>query len=344
MVRGEELTPALRGTLVHELTHVLQDQHFGIGTRTEELREQEEDGADTTATTVYDALVEGDAERVATLYRESLSPKERRRLAAAEDEDQAGARPRLEGVPRVVTSLIGAPYVLGEALVQMVAEEDGNDGVDELYSETPEHESVLLDPFQALQGELDAAEVDPPPLDDGDKELDSGSFGAIGWYFVLAERIPVLEALTVVDGWGGDAYVSFERGGQTCVRIAYVGDSDTATGRMQQALRRWVEAGPEGTAGISRDGGQLTLESCDPGADAELGSDSSEKALKLAAVRSYFGIGLLSAGAPTEVARCIAGRSVEEFPLSALTGRPDPGEAPAFRRRIQSLAKECARQ
>ena len=86
------------------------------------------------------------------------------------------------------------------------------------------------------------------------------------------------------------------------------------------------------------------MESCDPGADAELGSDSSEKALKLAAVRSYFGIGLLSAGAPTEVARCIAGRSVEEFPLSALTGRPDPGEAPAFRRRIQSLAKECARQ
>ena len=342
-IRGTELTTAVHATLVHELTHALQDQHFDIGSRIEELRQEESDGADTTAATVYQALVEGDAERVATLYRQSLSGEERRRLSDAEAKDQARVGPGLKGVPGVVRSIIGAPYVLGQALVELVAEDDGNDGVDELYADTPGHESVLLDPFEVIEDDVDPVEVDTPGLDEGDEEFDSGAFGALGWYFVLAERIPVPDALDVVDGWGGDAYVAFERRDRTCVRIAYAGDTHAETDRMQQALRRWDEAGPDQTASVSRDGGDLVLESCDPGKGSELGNDSSGRALQLAATRSYLGIGLLDAGAPAAQARCIAGQAVQELPVSALTG-PDSGKGRAFVRRIQSIAADCARQ
>ncbi len=338
-VKGTELTPAVHATLVHELTHALQDQQFDIGTRLEQLRDEEEDGTDTTAASVYDALVEGDAERVATAYRQSLSAKERRRLAAAEGKDQAGAGAELKGVPTVVQSIIGAPYVLGEALAQVVAEDSGNDGVDDLFEDTPEHESVLLDPFEVLTGDVDATEVEELTVADGEKKFDSGSFGALGWYFVLAERIPVLDALDVVDGWGGDSYVSFERDDQACVQLAYVGDTEPDTSAMQQALQRWVKAGPQGTASLRRDGEELLLESCDPGDDAELGNDASRQALKLAGSRSYLGFGLLQAGAPAPVARCIAGRAVEKLPLSALTG---PAGDPAVGRKLQRIARTCA--
>ena len=51
----------------------------------------------------------------------------------------------------------------------------------------------------------------------GEKKFDSGALGVLTWYFMLAERIPA-EALAAADGWGGDAYVAFERDG-VCVRI-----------------------------------------------------------------------------------------------------------------------------
>lgn len=343
-IRGKELTTAVHATLVHELTHALQDQHFGIGARLDDLREAEEGAEDSTAAAVFQALVEGDAERVTGLYRESLPRNERRRLGAAEKQDQADLGPRLKGVPKVVQSLLSAPYVLGETMVDVVAEDGGNDSVDELYDDTPEHESALLDPFQVLEGDLGAVEVEPPDLEESEEELDSGAFGALAWYLVLAERIPVLDALTVVDGWGGDAYTSYERGRQTCVRIAYTGDTRGDTDRMRRALGSWVDAGPRGKARVRRSGGEVTLESCDPGSGARLGSDSSIKALKLAASRSYLGIGLLQAGAPTPVARCISGRAVEELPLSTLSGTPSPDAAATVRRQIQRLAQECTQQ
>ena len=73
-IRGKKLDPAVKSTLVHELTHALQDQHFDIGKRMEEF---DEDDESTSSESAYQAVVEGDAQRVETKYRESLSPKQR---------------------------------------------------------------------------------------------------------------------------------------------------------------------------------------------------------------------------------------------------------------------------
>ncbi len=43
-VRGQRVTPAMRSTLVHELTHVLQDQNFGIGAMQKKLEKSKDDG------------------------------------------------------------------------------------------------------------------------------------------------------------------------------------------------------------------------------------------------------------------------------------------------------------
>ena len=76
-VRGTELTPEVQSTLVHELTHALQDQYFDVGTRFDLVKD------DDTAAAAYRTLVEGDARRVETAWRESLDKKSRKALEAA---------------------------------------------------------------------------------------------------------------------------------------------------------------------------------------------------------------------------------------------------------------------
>ena len=67
-IRGEQLTPAMRSTLVHELTHVLQDQHFKVGARMSGCREEAEGRAVHLGVLHARGILEGDAERVEHLY------------------------------------------------------------------------------------------------------------------------------------------------------------------------------------------------------------------------------------------------------------------------------------
>ena len=83
-----------------------------------------------------------------------------------------------------------------------------------------------------LDGDTGAEKVAVPKLADGEKKFDSGEFGVLTWYFMLAERLPLQEALAAADGWGGDSYVSFQRGDQTCARLSYEGETSKDTTRM----------------------------------------------------------------------------------------------------------------
>ena len=73
IIRGTEISPALSVTLVHELTHALQDQHFDL-----DREDESEDGGDE----VFRSLVEGDATRVEDGYIASLSDDDRARYVA----------------------------------------------------------------------------------------------------------------------------------------------------------------------------------------------------------------------------------------------------------------------
>ena len=97
-VRGKKLTLATRATLVHELTHALQDQRFNISDRAEKFAKRAEDGKATTEGDALRAIVEGDAERTADLYKASLGKKQRAALEKAESADSEGSEDELKGV------------------------------------------------------------------------------------------------------------------------------------------------------------------------------------------------------------------------------------------------------
>jgi hypothetical protein len=319
VIRGDQLTLAARPTLVHELTHALQDQHFAIGDRLEKLRAANEKKS-TTEYDVFDAIVEGDASRIATDYRSSLPAAQRRALADSEAKQSKDALAEYKKIPKVVLTMISSPYSLGEAMVQTAAANGGNAAVDDLFRDPPSHDSVLLDPLPGLDEADKPAGVAVPALREGEKKFVSGEFGALSLYFMLAERMPDLDALSAADGWGGDAFVAFERDGVSCERTSVRGDTPQATAKLDAALQRWAKASPGSGAQVQDDGALVQFESCDPGTSAAPGRDASVQALTLVTIRSQLGAVLLKQGVPTAAARCIAEKAVHEFSTSTLTG------------------------
>ena len=213
---------------------------------------------------------------------------------------------------------MGAPYALGEAMLALAIKLDGNDAVDGLFRRPPTTEEHLLDPWTLIEDDQNAAKVSEPKLEKGDDEFDSGDFGALGWYIVLAERLPLMDALDAVDGWGGDSYVAFERDDVSCVGVNYRADDKQDLAEMHEALKAWVNAGPDGSASVRLDGSQLVFESCDPGRATGAGKDASKDAIQLALTRTYVSLGFVDAGAPEALSRCAADRMVHVFPWQSL--------------------------
>lgn len=338
VMRGRELTPAVRATLVHELVHALQDQHFGIGATFDELAETDDDSA---TTAVLRAVVEGDAERIETTYIDSLTEADRsgyeaERQAIADRYDDETA-----DVPPILATLMWLPYGLGESLVEITYDRSGQAGVDELFVEPPGSEEILFDPWRRsdLLAEVPVA---APALADGEVFTDEGPFGATGWYYVLAERIGAQQALFAVDGWGGDRYVGFERDGVTCVRIHWVGDTSADTDEFAVALDAWVRSGPAGHARTWREGSLVGLESCDPGLDsAAVGLGAEEEATLVLFERIGGVSALVDDGMSVESARCIADELLATFTLDeleAVFAEPSPDDADTLR----AIGVSCA--
>ncbi|CUR58548.1 hypothetical protein NOCA2500025 [metagenome] len=339
-IRGRTLSPSVRSTVVHELTHALQDQHFSIGERMQELAAAEDDGHP--ASEILDSLIEGDAERVQTRYRESLTTKQRAALDADTKKEGDRAAQRLQGIPKVLLTMFTSSYTFGQALVQLADADGGNRAVDDLFRRPPTHELALLDPFTVLAHDNDAVQVDVPALRAGEKEVSSGEFGVMTWYFVLAERMPLADALAAAEGWGGDSSLDYEDAdGTVCTRATVVGASPKDTRRLYAALRRWVAAAPGAPATVARAGARIRFQSCDPGRKAHVGKNVSAQAVTLALTRTYTGIGLMQGGVEADVSRCVAGRLVHAYPLSALNDSGYAATHPGFVPRLRAMVGAC---
>jgi hypothetical protein len=137
---------------------------------------------------------------------------------------------------------------------------------------------------------------------------------------MLAERIPPAQALKATNGWGGDAYVAYEKDGKTCVSLAWKGDTDTDRQEMRDALDAWTAAMPAGSARISDDSDLLRVDSCDPGQGADITiNDRSLDALQVIGVRSYLMLsavqdGGLSVADAFDYGECV----VERVPFDVL--------------------------
>jgi hypothetical protein len=313
-LRGHALTPAVRVTLAHELTHALQDQHFGLNRLT---RRAVTDGEQFGLT----ALEEGDAVLDEDDYQATLTPAERRQ--ATEQPTTAGSTSTTVPVLTVTSSV---PYVLGPELVNALYAVGGNARVDRAYARPPGTELDVLQPTDYLERTA-ARSVPAPAVPAGDR-ADGGpqTFGAFTLYLTLAARLPARTALAAADQWAGGSMRQYETAsGQTCLTAELTGGSVTGTTALAGAVSTWAAAMPAGqvttnagvdpTATATATVPVVELTACDPGASARAGPGTLERALTVASQRNGVEVDALYAGASPLVAACVGRRALADRAL-----------------------------
>lgn len=250
VVRGAEASPGVRITLVHELTHALQDQHF-------ELHRPKLHDADDERSLGFDGLVEGDAERIADAYRRSLSAEERK-AAEREQVDQSAALAMAAGdIPRVLIDILTFPYAVGPSFVEAV-HAVGPDRLDAAFADPPATSEHLLHPDRYLAGDA-RVDVEPPAADG--EVLDQGVLGELGLLLVLQDAVAASDLFPAVEGWGGDWYVAWTEGDAACIRAQIVMDTADDGRELRSALEAWVEEQPDATV-AGDGGGPIDLTAC----------------------------------------------------------------------------------
>lgn len=281
VVRGQDLDDTdVRVTVVHELTHALQDQHFGL---TKLQNATESSGEDFALTT----LVEGDAvwveeDYVATLPRAEQDAYYAAVGSAGADSPGSGAGVTPEvGSPANVSPILDyfftAPYDLGYWFVDYLRTGGpgtggpgtgghragkSTTGVDRALRHPPLSDEQVLDPVAFLEHDRPSAPR-APKLEAGEtKRGRSDELGVLTLYFLLSSRLDPRTALAAVTGWKGDTYVGFTRDDQPCIRAAIATDDPVEAKELTAALEQWKAKGPAGAASVERNGADVELEAC----------------------------------------------------------------------------------
>lgn len=235
-VRGVDPTPYAKEVLVHELTHALDDQYFG-------LDRSSLDNADEAAS-AFQALVEGNALFVEQKWYRSRSPEERDAIDAAEDPGADAAGTADAAPPDVFDRLMAFPYAVGLPFVEAVVDAGGRARLDATFRDPPVTTEQVLHPDRFLAGE-GQREV-PLPQADG-KIIDEGSVGELGLILVTGTANTRADSRRASEGWAGDSYRAWTEGNQTCIRWDIVMDTSTDTTELVAALQAWANGQPGST-------------------------------------------------------------------------------------------------
>lgn len=229
-VRGKRPIAYVEDVVVHELTHALDDQHFGI-----DHEPSDDDGA-----SAYDALIEGSAMVVEDQWYDSRSRHDQDVIDAEDNGSsptQGASGEARSGPPDVFGALDDFPYDAGPDFVRALLDSGGQARLDHAFAQPPSTTEQVLHPDRYLAGE--GAMAVAAPAADG-SVVDDGSLGELMLQLVVGESVDHDRAAAAAAGWGGDHYVTWTAGRRTCVRLNVVMDTDRDTDELVVALRSWT--------------------------------------------------------------------------------------------------------
>ena len=339
-VKGSELTPDVRVTLAHELTHALQDQYFDLG---------REDSLPDDAQQAFRSVVEGDAVVVQNAYAASMSQSDQDAYNKAESDGSSV----YSKIPDILVAQQLEPYVVGPAFVNALKAHGGDEAVDEALRHPPASTAALMDIFRYLDQPSSTngsttTTMAVPKLGRGDKKLDSGDFGALYWYLMLARRLDVHKAIKSVDGWAGDSSLTYREAGRAGVRHRRLPRPSRTRPR-----RRWPTRCSSGRTSArtpvrrsSTDGDVVHFKSCDPGTHVTLsGTDRSSDVVEFAAARVEIAEEFLKEHMPNSVAECsingMFGRLSLDDVIGIDTGSADAALQQKAQRALASAVASC---
>jgi len=203
---GDELPLMEQIVYAHEFTHALQDQHFGL----RDLGFDTETGlANPDRLLAIQALVEGDATVVMTLYTQSVASENP--LAAFQLLAQglmAGNLLLPADTPPVLVEELLFPYNSGEVFVLALYRDGGWERVNQAYTDDlPQSSEQILHPERYLAGD-NPQEVTLHPAVPGENWtlLLDRTMGEFYLRQYLQTQLTRREAADAAEGWGGDRY------------------------------------------------------------------------------------------------------------------------------------------
>ena len=338
VVRGTTLDAEHRVTLAHELTHVLQDQHFDLTKLYNRA-----DKSTTGDTGAFLALVEGDAVRVEDLYKQSLSTAEQHeydREYAAEGER---VKKEAVGVPDVIQFLFGAPYEFGPATPTVLADGGGHAAIDAALTGPVPSTVVFIQPGNVAAPPSVAA----PAVPEGATAVgDPESFGAFETYLTLGATIDPSRALDAADVVANGRARTYRTNGRDCYAVSLMPRRAASRPFLEAAVREWVAGKPD--AAMVPGGSNVTFRACDPGKKAVGITKARLQALDdLLGIRTGLTTGLADGGnLEADQARCVARVFVHDAAARALLleigdGTPTPAQASRLRDTASNAALQC---
>jgi hypothetical protein len=336
-VRGTTLDAEHRVTLAHELTHVLQDQHFDL----QKLQKRATDSKTGDASALK-ALIEGDAVRIQQDYLEHLSKADQKEYDRENASEGERVGKETASVPEIVQLLSSAPYEFGPSTIRVLLEAGGNSAVDAALTGPTPSSSIFVAP-----GDLaPPIAVDEPLLPSGAVAQGSAeAFGPSETYLTLSVRLEPARALEAADLVSGGRAVTFRTAGTTCYRVAMSPTAARHRPALLRAVRDWARGRSKTT--VDAVGDLVGFTACDPGPSAPVPSAARmHNAVQLLAIRTSITVEIAKGGVAGDVARCMARVFIEtpgaaKLVLAIGNGAPTADQNAALQRIVLSSVQMC---
>ncbi|NOY55848.1 MAG: hypothetical protein GXP34_07665 [Actinobacteria bacterium] len=232
----DELSPAQKATLVHELTHALTDQHFGFSDEADALDEAQRFDR----LSALQAVTEGDATLTELHYVAALATGEQQEVIAGSLNQDTSV---FDAAPRFIQDLLVFPYNAGFTLLNgLWSASTGFDRINEAYVDPPTTTEQVIHPDKYAAREPAVAVSLPDTPLDGYETVEESVWGELIFEVMFRQELGEDVADAAAAGWGGDQYRLLWNGENVAFALLYAGDSETDAIEMREALGDYVTA------------------------------------------------------------------------------------------------------
>ena len=233
------LTLAEHYVLAHELTHAIDDQHFGLS-RLDPLIKKCQDERFAAALGTVEGNAQYFARQVILAHPSS----------AAGVGDTGGGLPA--GVPPFVSQLQLWSYTAGERFITAVEAAGGIKAVDHVLTDLPVSTEQIIHPG-AYPSDTPVPVGIPelaPALGTGWRDLDVMQVGEEWLQLMLHLRLPATQSSAAAAGWGGSIYRAWTDGSHTAVVLRTTWDTAGDATQFAIAVQDWLRAGSQADGAV----------------------------------------------------------------------------------------------
>jgi hypothetical protein len=219
-----------RVVLAHELTHALQDQHFGL------LRMPLEIKHDDDLSLAASSLIEGDATVLMAEYEAKTISLQTFTDSVSDMLSQNMVQ--LQRAPRFLRETLFFPYSHGRDFCMALYQRGGYEAISGAFKHPPASSTQILHPEKYFAHEEPVPVEWPDTSVDGKKPTDDNVLGEFGTRVLFEKYMDAESATAAAEGWRGDRYIVFDDGQGLVWKTLWIDEEHAQN--FRDALLRYV--------------------------------------------------------------------------------------------------------